>query len=134
MHLDSALLDAAKRASDTINSHLALYRPWYLRDKWMAFSLADCRSDNVLYDSKRDAIRHQSDEFLCFYVSFRNCPMGTNPREVATWLVMHRQAYDKGYRFVDPDDQNGGPEVLLTTPLRDYLHTQMSGWFMERGI
>lgn len=134
MRLDSALLDAAKRAADTINGQLALCRPWYLSNKWMAFRLSDGSSDGVLYDSKRDAVKHQSDEFLCFYVSFRNCAMGTNAREVAMWLVMHRQAYDKGYRFVDPDHAYGGASVLLTTPLRDLLHAEMLPWFQAKGI
>lgn len=134
VRLDSQLLDAGKRVSDTINSHLVLYRPWYLQNKWMAFRLADGTTDNVLYDSKRDAVRHQSDEFKCFYVSFRNCGAGCTPREAAIWLVMNRQAYDKGYRFVDPDHALGGASVLLTTPLRDYLQTEMMPWFHRVGI
>lgn len=104
--------DAAKRASDIINSYLA-FVPWdEIKHKWVAIRLSDGGSDGTLYDSKRDAVRHQSDEFLCAYVSYRNMMQGCSPHEMQAFLDFNRKAYDSGFRLPDPDAQSGGPDLF----------------------
>jgi len=112
--------DAAKRASDNINAYVTFVPPEELRHKWIAIRLSDGGYDGVLYDSKRDAVRHQTDEFLCAYVCFRNLLAGSKPKDMELFLKFNRDAYDAGFRLTDPDDKAGGREVLMTTALRDY--------------
>lgn len=50
-------MDAGQRMSDTVNLHLvAATDKLDPVGKWAAFSLADGRSDGVLYDTKTDAV------------------------------------------------------------------------------
>jgi hypothetical protein len=113
--------DAAKRASDRINLHLT-FTPWdELKHKWIAVRLTDGDSDGVLYDNKRDAVRHQLNEFQCAYISFRNLAGGASPKDMALFLQFCRDAYDAGFRLPDPDDVNGGMDVLPTTARMDSL-------------
>ena len=117
--------DAAKRASDNINAYIS-FTPWdELKTKWMAIRLSDGSYDGTIYDSKRDAVRHQIDEFLCAYVCFRNLPGGSSPREMEIFLKFNRDAYDAGFRMPDPDDVCGGREVLMTSAQHDYYSAQM---------
>lgn len=106
--------DAARRAFDVVNSYVA-FVPFETRTKqWVAIRLLDGGSDGVLYDSKREAVRHQSDEKLCAYFAYRNSPDGFRTRkDAAIFLEYHRQAYDAGARLPDPDDQFGGPELIM---------------------
>jgi hypothetical protein len=122
---EKALADAGKRASDLANLYIT-FMPWEeLRTKWMAIRLIDGSSDAVLYDSKRDAVKHQIDERLCAYFAFRNCGGGTNPRDMAVFLTFARDAYDAGFRLPDPDAADGGPDVLMTAAQRDYYRGSM---------
>lgn len=114
------LADAGKRASDIINLHLAFTPFEQLQSKWMAFRLQDGSSDGVLYDSKRDAVRHQLDEFLCFYVPFRHLAAGSKPHEMEVFIKFNRDAYDHGFRLPDPDEESGGPDLIMTTMWSDY--------------
>jgi hypothetical protein len=109
--------DEAKRAFDIIRSY-AVFVPFDERIRsWVALRLADGGSDGTLYLSKRDAVRHQSDEFLCAYFSYRGAPNGfASVKDAAIFLEWHRQAYDNGYRLPDPDAASGGPELIMPTP------------------
>lgn len=111
--------DDAKRAADTVNE-LLTHRPGAVQ-RWVAIKLADGSSDGVLYDSKRDAVRHQSDEYHCFYICIP--PTGTSPAQMQVMLDMHRAMYKAGMRMVDPDDSTGGPQWVKPTMLED-LHSQ----------
>ena len=115
------LRDAARRASDTVNTYLA-YRGWdEIKHCWLAFTMDTGESDGVLYESKRDAVRHQSDEFKRFYVALRGLgPGGAKPHEMAVFFQFQRDAYDAGFRLPDPDAKDGGPEVLMTAAQHDY--------------
>lgn len=115
------ITDASRRAADIVNSY-AIFVPYDQRVRsWIAIRLADGGHDGTLYESKRDAIRHQPDEFLCAYFSYRDSPGGTNPRDMQLWLDIHRAAYDAGMRFIDPDDMNGGPDMILPTTLEQLM-------------
>lgn len=112
--------DAAKRASDNINAYITFMEWDELKRKWMAIRLSDGGYDGTLYDSKQDAVRHQSDQYTCAYVAFRNLVQGARPSEMELFLKFNRDAYAAGFRLPDPDDRTGGPEVLMTSQLRDY--------------
>lgn len=116
--------DAAKRAADIINGYVAFIPRDELKYKYVAIRLSDGSSDGNLYDTKREAVRHQLDEKLCAYVSFAAIPVGTTAREMEVFLKFNRDVYDAGISFVDPDDHRGGREVLMTTRLRDYYRGQ----------
>jgi hypothetical protein len=95
--------DAAKRMCDLINLHLLANSPVEIRFKWMAFRLSDGGSDNVLYDTREDAIRHQLDERYCCYFTFMDCLGGATPLDCQIFLNMHRTAYDGGMRLHEPE-------------------------------
>ncbi len=111
--------DYAKRMSDIVNGYLAFIKPWEIRTKWIAFRLSDGGSDGTLYDTKRDAIRHQSDEFLCAYFCYLNCMGGVTPREAMKFMDYTRAAYNAGMRLPDPDDVNGGPDHFMSVAQHD---------------
>lgn len=120
MKLDPDIKDASKRASDIINE-IRVHHTWdELRTKWLAISLADGSCDKILYDSKKDATRHQRFEQQCAYVSFTNLVAGSRPEELAVFLQFTRNAYKAGMRLVDPDDVNGGKDLAPTAGWMDY--------------
>jgi hypothetical protein len=107
--------DAAKRVHDAVNLHvLANDAGWAWENcvgKWMAFKLEDGSTDNVLYGTKRDAVRHQSDEFMCMYL--RLSGGGMNICEAEIMLRMHRKAYSTGFRwYPDRDSKHGGLDII----------------------
>jgi hypothetical protein len=108
--------DSAKRAYDIVRAYVHFVEYSERIGKWVALRLEDGGSDGVLYDSKRDAIRHQAHEQLCAYFSYRGAPNGfANVRDTAAWMAYHRHAYDRGARLPDPDDAGGGPELIMPT-------------------
>lgn len=119
--------------SDAINMY-RMNMPWeWLKDKWMAFSLQDGTSDGVLYDSKQDAVRHQLHEFQCCYIAFVNLMGGAKPVECMTFLNFTRDAYDSGMRLVDPDDVNGGRDVVPTATAIDNMRGKVR-LIVEQGM
>ncbi len=126
--------DAAKRAADIVNGYLAWVPIDELRRKYIAVRLSDGGTDGVLYDSKRDAVRHQLDEFLCAYVSFRNLLNGATAREMEIFLKFNRDAYDKGFRLTDPDAVHGGPDVLMTTAAHDHYGNLVDRMRLRNGL
>lgn len=125
--------DAARRAADAINAYVTFMDRDELRGKWIAIKLADGSHDGTLYDSKRDAVRHQSDEFICAYISFRNIPLGTSAKDMEIFLRFSRDAYDHGFRLPDPDSQSGGPDALITTAQSDYWHNVLKNEMWEKN-
>lgn len=109
--------DAAKRMSDNINAILT-YTPWEARNGWMAFRLADGGSDGTLYDTRADAIRHQSDEKLCAYFCLKSAMGGTNARDCQLFLNVHRHAYSvDGGHMAEP----AAPQLIVPVGYHDYL-------------
>jgi hypothetical protein len=108
--------DSAKRAYDIVRGYVHFVEYSERIRKWVALRLEDGGSDGTLYDSKRDAIRHQAHEQWCAYFSYRGAPEGfANVRDAAAWMAYHRHAYDHGFRLPDPDDAAGGPEMIMPT-------------------
>ena len=98
--------DAARRLSDTVAMHLVATNGG-ARGMWVAAKLSDGSGDNVLYDTKRDAVRHQhgrEDEHVFVNIP----PPGMNLCEAESWLHTHRLLAEAGWRLADPDRPDGG--------------------------
>lgn len=112
--------DEAKRCYDIVNSYVAFMPPDQLKRSWVAIRLSDGGHDGNLYQSKRDAVRKQSNEFQCAYFSYRNSPGGfANKKEAQVFLDFNRLAYDAGFRLADPDDRSGGKELIMPVANED---------------
>lgn len=111
---DGGHTDAAKRTADAYNLHLlagAGMVPNPSVGQWLAVALADGRSDGVLYQTRRDAVRHQHhNEQL--YAYLRIVPSSMSVCEAEAFLRMHRLAYDNGFRLTDPEAPGGGREII----------------------
>lgn len=115
--------DAAKRLSDTYNLHrIAL--DLNAVGKWFAASLAEGRSDNVLYDSKLDCVTHQHHNEQ-YYVFVKIAPCGMDACEAEVMLRTQRNLYDAGMRMADPDHKHGGPDVIRRLTVEDQLQQMM---------
>jgi hypothetical protein len=68
--------------------------------KWAAIRLSDGGSDNVVYDSREDAINHQLHEELCCYVFIPFT--GMTPKEAEAFMELNRALYDAGWHMTDP--------------------------------
>ena len=92
--------DAAQRLADAVNLHVqaqgdAAY------GKYVAVRLSDGRSDGNLYDTRRDAARHQVDDPWCFYVKVN--PGGIQLKEAWVVLGYARQAKRSGVVFSEEE-------------------------------
>lgn len=112
-------IDSAKRLSDNVNA-LAICHPLeVLFNSWIAVSLADGSYDGVLYDTRADAVRHQAHETQCAYLCLRAAPGGMQLQEAYVFLKFHRDAYDAGYVFTDPERSNGGVDMRMPIAIED---------------
>ncbi len=69
--------------------------------RWVAARLSDGGTDGNIYDTRRDAIRHQLHEEQCCYVLI---PLtGMPPAEATAYLEFHRRRSEAGMRMVDPE-------------------------------
>ena len=108
---DGSHSDAAKRAADMVNLHLFANPGGGAVRRWVAVALADGRSDQVLYDSKRDAVRHQHhNEQLYAFICIS--PGGMSVCEAESFLRWNRLAYDAGFRLPDPGHRAGGRQLI----------------------
>src|SRR5215469_3440375 len=100
--------DAAKRINDQVNAVIC-FAPWdFLVRHCMAFSLADGTTDGVFYPNRNTALIHQGVPTCVFY--FRNCPGGTNARDMALFLEINRLAYENdNIAWTDPES----PDILM---------------------
>ena len=120
------LLDSANRASDFINNIIA-HSEWDdIKNGFVAIRLSDGHCNGTVYESKRDAVRHCKDERRYAFVCFRNLgPNGSNPRELVHFLMWNRDAYKNGWRLSDPDEHDGGPDLVPTAQLGDHYRTSL---------
>ena len=109
--------DPAKRVSDTYNLHKAVDQ-YGTVGKWLAFRLDDGSSDDVLYDSKQDAVSHQHHNEH-FYMFVKMGPASMSVCDAETILSVHRRMYDAGFRMADPDSRTGGPDMIKRTSAED---------------
>jgi len=106
-------IDSAQRMADIINERCTWFPFSVLQSKWMAFRLQDGSSDKQLYDTRKDAVRHQTNENQCCFFSFRNAPGGVQTRDIWLYMQFHRHAYSRGARMNDPEAQNGGRDFIM---------------------
>lgn len=106
-------IDSAKRLSGIVNSMVIIHPLEVVLNSWIAISLKDGSTDGVLYDTRADAVRHQYHETQCAYLSLRGAPAGMPVEEAHVYLKFHRDAYDAGYVFTDPERPNGGMDMRM---------------------
>lgn len=111
--------DAAKRIADTYNLH-RIGAGYGAIGKWFAAALHDGRTDDTLYDTKQEATRfqHHNEQYYTF-IHIQPCSM--NACEAEVMLKTARFAYDNGMRLADPQDRNGGKEVIKRLTAEDQL-------------
>lgn len=102
--------DAAKRVADQYALH-RIGDPENSIGKFFAVRLSDGSSDGVLYDTRRDAVRHQHHDEM-FYAFVQIGPWPMTAAEADVFLNVHRRMYLKGIRFADPDHRAGGLEII----------------------
>lgn len=96
--------DAGKRMADAVNMHVEVARA--TREQrttapFIAIDLADGRCpDGTLYDSRSDAVRHQSSDYR-FYVKIP--PTSMSEREALVCLMYARRAYATGHVFAEEE-------------------------------
>lgn len=98
--------DAARRIADVVNEALlgGKGRP----GQWMAFSLADGRTDKVVYDRRDQAVSHNPD--YCMYLQLQ--PGGIQARAAQTNFHFHRSMHASGMKLGDPDVAPVVPERM----------------------
>jgi len=118
--------DAAKRAWEQVKN-IAASTEWGERvNSFLTIRLSDGYCDGTLYENKKDAVKHcgGNEQWYAFF-SFRNAPNGfASPKEAGIFLAYHRAAYDRGFRLPDPDDQFGGPD-LIVPDMNEHLFDQL---------
>lgn len=126
--------DAARRAWEQIRN-IAEHTDWDARiNATVTIRLSDGHCDGVLYESKRDAVRHckGNEQWFAFF-AFRGAPNGfSTPRDAAIFLAYHRMAYDNGFRLPDPDDARGGPDLIMPSPA-EHVFLQL-GELMRKAV
>lgn len=120
-------LDKGKRASDIINLYLNHNQIEAIRDKYVAIRMSDGGHDGTIYDTKKDAVRHQPFEQQCAYISFRNLAAGANAYDMAIYLKWCAKVYESGMRMVDPDELNAGPDLIMSAKMVDALKGRKRG-------
>lgn len=105
--------EAAHRVADIHNMHIFADRSNV--GHWLAVKLSDGSSDGVVYDHRRDAVKHQLHESQCAYIKIH--PQGMTAEEAEGILRFFRFAYDNGFRVTDPE----GPEIILPSTTEDYF-------------
>lgn len=109
------ITDAARRMSDIVNAMITFHGPFEIASKFMSFRLTDGTSDGALYDTKREAVRHVSNEKYFAFFCFRSAMGGMSPKDAQIFLDVHRHAYDNGGHLADPDDMRGGRDMIVST-------------------
>lgn len=96
--------DAARRMAEAVNLHVAAVRETREQRSvppFIAIDLADGRCpDGTLYDSRRDAVRHQKSDYR-FYVKIGPAPM--SEREALVCLMYARRAHAAGHVFAEEE-------------------------------
>lgn len=117
--------DAAKRIADAYMLHRTAGAGLGLDHvgKVLAARLDDGSSDGVLYDSKRDAARHQHHNEK-YFAYLRIGREGMSVCDAASLLKIHRDAFAAGLDFTDPDDGMFGAELIPRLTTED--HQQMT--------
>jgi hypothetical protein len=112
-------LNSAKRLSGIINSLVIIHPIDQLIHSWIAVKLADGSTDGVLYDTRQDAVRHQAHEQQCAYLNLGPVMGGMDINAAFAILKFHRDSYDAGYTFIDPEHPTGGMDIGMPIAMED---------------
>lgn len=112
-------MDSAKRLSGIINSLVVIHPIDTLIHSWIAVSLADGSYDGTLYDTRQDAVRHQAHEQQCAYLNLGPILGGMEVQAAFAILKFHRDAYDAGMTFIDPEHPTGGMDIGMPVAMED---------------
>jgi hypothetical protein len=93
--------DFAKRAFDIMNLHV-IGKGDQVWGKWVAFRLSDGGSDNVLYDTRDQAIAHQLHPLQSCYLVIP--PTGFTYGEIREFLTLSRTLRERGARIPSHGD------------------------------
>jgi hypothetical protein len=111
---DQSKIDRAKRLSDIVNSLVLIYPLEVLTRSWIAVRLSDGGTDGTLYDTRRDAVRHQAHETQCAYIQLTAVMGGIQLQEAYTYLKFQEYVYDNpNFRMTDPEAPNGGMDMQI---------------------
>lgn len=102
--------DDGKRLSEAVKVAIAAGG----RERWLAVRLSDGGTDGNIYDTRKDAVRHQLHESQCFYMLIP--PGGDMPAHEATaFIEFHRRREAAGMSMVDPEAQAPMPLIAPAT-------------------
>jgi hypothetical protein len=121
-HHPSGHSDDARRVSDTTRLAWTVYGWDGFVKHWMAFSLRDGSSDNVVYPDKLDAMRHTSNEYHHMFLVMH--PTGMSICEAEIMLSVHRNARRGGIAMPSLDLPDGGPDLIPRIGY-DKVHNQI---------
>jgi hypothetical protein len=128
-------MDAAKRLSDYVNN-VCVFQPLdVVINSWIAVKLSDGSTDGVLYDTRREAVKHQQYEKQCMYLSLRQAPGGMEVQAAYALLKLHRDAYNHPthqVNFIDPEHPTGGTDIRVPIALED-VRSQLRRMHMTRN-
>jgi hypothetical protein len=110
--------DPAKRVSDIVTLHWIAGGWDACVGKWIAFKLSDGTSDDTLYPSKYDAVRHQKGVYQ-HYMYLRLVAGGMNVCEAESLLALHRRARERDIAKPDIDARNGGRDLIPRITVED---------------
>ncbi len=112
------LRSAAQRMSDAVNIAVTL-GPDSAPGRYMAFRLDDGSTDEVVYDTRNDAIRHTMNKPGAYcYVCLT--PDGMSVRVCERFLTGHRAMHAAGRRIPHPED---GLEIELPQRIEEWKPT-----------
>lgn len=109
--------DSGKRMAELVNLRVSS-TPWdTIVHGWMAFRLQDGGSDNIIYDSREEAVNHQKDNKVCFYLCMRNAMGGIKALDAQLLINMQRQIHDAGGALSEPE----APSIIVSSKGYDKL-------------
>lgn len=85
-------------------------------NRWLAIRLSDGGSDNVLYDSRSDAVTHQLHPEYATYILIP--PDGMTTGQADRVLDYWRKLYNAGFRAIDPRDDIPSMPLLKSDGLK----------------
>lgn len=104
------ITDAGRRLAEAVDSA----RQQGGEGRWMCVALRDGAWSGDIYDSRADAIRHNSEGAHAFLMI---PPMRMPSAEATAWIELHRKVWDGGLRFTDPGTPVPIPDLGPTATL-----------------